>query len=38
MYKSLQFPADWTIEAVKLKTSFIPFHTKYDLQVQSFDL
>ncbi len=30
------FQLKWTLEAVKL-TTFISFHTKYDLQLQSFD-
>ncbi len=38
MYESLQFPFEMNTRGSKTLTTFIPFHTKYDLQVQSFDL
>ncbi len=34
MYESLQFPVEMNIRGSKTPTTFIPFHTKYDLHVQ----
>ncbi len=36
-YESLQFPVEINTTGSKTPTTFIPFHTKYDLQVHSFD-
>ncbi len=36
-YKSLQFLVEMNTRSSKTLTTFIPFHTKYDLQGQSFD-
>ncbi len=36
-YESLQFPVEMNTRGSKTPTTFIPFHTKYDLQVHSFD-
>ncbi len=37
MYESLQFTVEMNTRGSKTPTTFIPFHTKYDLQGQSFD-
>ncbi len=34
MYDSLQFPVEINTRGSKTLTTFIPFHTKYDLQEQ----
>ncbi len=34
MYDSLQFPVEMNTRGSKTLTTFIPFHTKYDLQEQ----
>ncbi len=34
MYNSLQFPVEMNTRGSKTLTTFIPFHTKYDLQEQ----
>ncbi len=36
-YETLQFPVELNIRRSKTSTTFIPFHTKDDLQVHSFD-
>ncbi len=36
-HKSLQFPVKMNTRGSKTQTTFIPFHTKYDLQVHSFN-
>ncbi len=37
MYDSQQFPVEMNTRGSKTQTTFIIFHTKYDLHVQSFD-
>ncbi len=37
IYDSLQFPVEMNARGSKTLITFIPFHSKYDLQVQSFD-
>ncbi len=36
-YESLQFPVEMNTKGSKSQTTFIRFHTKYNLQVHSFD-
>ncbi len=36
-YELLQFPVEMNTRGSKTLTTFITFHTKYDLQVNSFD-
>ncbi len=37
MYNSLQFPVEMNTRGSKTLSTFFLFHTKYDLQVKSFD-
>ncbi len=36
MYESLQFPVEMNTRGGKTLTTFMPFHTKHDLQLQVF--